>query len=103
MKRIVIIEKDWDNWKFSSNINEVTKAVLNLLLFFYEKILHAQKSTKKHKNHKNVSQKRHKNAIKQTKMKNTLMKQLRRKSNLSAYLRFCVFCACEEKKIENKK
>ena len=32
----------------SSNINEVIRAVLNFLLFFYEKILHAQKSTKKH-------------------------------------------------------
>ena len=34
---------------FSSNINEVIKTVLNFLLFFYEKILHAQKSTKKHR------------------------------------------------------
>ena len=30
----------------SSNINEVIKTVLNFLLFFYEKILHAPKSTK---------------------------------------------------------
>ena len=30
----------------SSNINEVIRTVLNFLLFFYEKILHAQKSTK---------------------------------------------------------
>ena len=52
-KRIVIIEKDcdnWkkdcDNWKFSSNINEVIKAVLNFLIFFYEKISHAQKALK---------------------------------------------------------
>ena len=38
----------------SSNINEVIREVLNFLLFFYEKILHAQKapkSTKKHKKH----------------------------------------------------
>ena len=34
--------------EFSSNINEVIKAVLNFLLFFYEKISHAQKSNKKH-------------------------------------------------------
>ena len=33
----------------SSNMNEVIRAVLNFLLFFYEKISHAQKSTKKHK------------------------------------------------------
>ena len=43
----------------SSNINEVIRAVLNFLFFFYEKILHAQKaqktikSTKKHQKHKN--------------------------------------------------
>ena len=40
---------------FSSNINEVIKTVLNFLLiyFFYEKILHSLKSTKKHqKGHK---------------------------------------------------
>ena len=34
--------------KFSSNINEAIKAVLNFLLFFYEKILHVPESTKKH-------------------------------------------------------
>ena len=38
------VEKDWDNWKFSSNINEVIRAVLNFLFFFYEKILHARKA-----------------------------------------------------------
>ena len=36
---------------FSSNINEVISAVLNPLLFFYEKILHAQ-NHKKHQKHK---------------------------------------------------
>ena len=50
---------------FSSNINEVIRAVLNSLLFFNEKILHAskaQKSTKKyqkhqkHKNTKNITE-----------------------------------------------
>ena len=46
--------------EFSSNINEVIKAVLNFLLFFYEKISHAQKaprstkSTKKHQTPKKV-------------------------------------------------
>ena len=44
-KRIVIIEKDCDNCKFSRSINEVIQAVLNFL-FFYEKISHAQKSQK---------------------------------------------------------
>ena len=36
----------------SSNINEVIKAVLNYLSFFYEKILQAQKTTKSTKKHK---------------------------------------------------
>ena len=48
--KIVIIEKDCDKQKFSGNINEVIKAVLNsyyyYFFFFYEKILHALKSTK---------------------------------------------------------
>ena len=35
----------------NSNINEVIKTVQNFLLFFYEKILHSQKSTKKHQKH----------------------------------------------------
>ena len=43
------VEKDWDNRKFSSNINEVIRAVLNFLLFFYEKILHARKAQKAQK------------------------------------------------------
>ena len=42
-------EKDWDNWKFSSNINEVIRAVLNFFFFFYEKILHARKVQKAQK------------------------------------------------------
>ena len=41
-----MVEKDCDNQKFSSNINEVIRAVLNLLLFFYEKISHAQAAQK---------------------------------------------------------
>ena len=36
----------------SSNINEIIKTVLNLLLFFYEKISHAEKSTKSTKSTK---------------------------------------------------
>ena len=40
----------------SSNINEVIKTVLNFLLFFYEKILHVPKSTKKHQKHKKHNQ-----------------------------------------------
>ena len=62
-------------WFFiSSNINEVINIVLNSLLFFYENILHAQKSTKKHKkaprarktpkSTKNATKQKHKNANK---------------------------------------
>ena len=38
------IEKDCHDWKFSSNIKEVIKAVLKL--FFYKKISHGQKAQK---------------------------------------------------------
>ena len=51
---------------FSSNINEVIRAVLNFLLFFYEEISHAQISTKKHKNAQK-STKMYKKAQKSTK------------------------------------
>ena len=33
-------------YKFSSNINEVIRAVLNFFFFFHDKISQAQKSTK---------------------------------------------------------
>ena len=52
---VVIIEKDCDNEKFSSDINEVIRAVLN---FFFRKIFCMHKKHKKHKN--NTRQKRHK-------------------------------------------
>ena len=55
----------------SSNTDEVIKTVLNFLIFFYEKILHAQKA-QKHKKHK--KDKKHKStkstkSIKSTKRK----------------------------------
>ena len=95
---------------FSSNINEVIRAVLNSF-FFYKKISHApkstksNKSTKKHQRHKKAqkhNQAKTQNPYKRTKIKNALKKHLRGK-NLFAYLLFCVFCAREEKKIENIK
>ena len=52
----------------SSNINEVIRAVLNP--FFYKKILHAPKA----QNHKNSTKQKHKNANKQSKIKNKLKK-----------------------------
>ena len=56
MKKIVIIEKDCDNEKFSSNINKVIRTVLNfsfiyLFYFFYEKILLPQKAQKAQNEH----------------------------------------------------
>ena len=77
----------------SSNINEVIRAVLNPLFFFYKTILHAPKA----QNHKNATKQKHKNANKRTKIKNVL------KKGEKAYLRFCAFCALEEKKIEKRK
>ena len=41
-KQIVIIEKDYNDWKFSSNINEVIRVISGL---FYKKILQVKKST----------------------------------------------------------
>ena len=45
---------------------------------------------KKHKNYKNTIEQKHKNANNRTKIKNALKKHLRGKSNLFAYLHFCV-------------
>ena len=80
--------------KNSSNINEVTRTVLNLF-FLLKKDFVCTKSTKKHQRSIKKHQKAQKcnqtkvqNAKKQTKIKN---------------MRFCVLCAHEEKKIENKK
>ena len=59
----------------SSNINEVIRAVLNFLFFFYEKILHAPKSTKKHQKAQKAqkrNQAKAQNANKRTKIKNAL-------------------------------
>ena len=72
----MIIKKDYDlkihacnKINFSSNINEVIKAVLNFL-FFYEKISHASKAPKTPKISKSTkSTKRHKDT--QTKVRNT--------------------------------
>ena len=53
----------------SSNINEVIKTVLNFLLFFYQKILHAPKSTKKHKKHQKAQNAQKHNQAKAQKRK----------------------------------
>ena len=90
----------------SSNKNEVIRAVLKSLFFEKKKILHAPKAPKASKASKaQKGQKRNQakvqNANKRTKIKNALKKG--EKSHLFAYLRFCVFCARKEKKIENRK
>ena len=87
MKKLYTQNSEQNNWNQvkSSNINEVIQTVLNFLLFFYEKILHAQRSTKnhqKHEQHKNATKQKHKNANKQTKIKNALKKHLRGKNSL---------------------
>ena len=68
--------------------------------------MHAPKAPKASKASKTQkAQKRNQakvqNANKQTKIKNAIKKV--RKSHLFAYLHFCVFCAREEKKIQNRK
>ena len=52
--------------KLSSNINEVIRQVLNFLLFFYKKILHAQKAQ---------------NRLQRTKIRNVYEKHLSSKIN----------------------
>ena len=61
------------------------------------------KSTKKHKKTQKRIQENAQNPNKRTKIEDALKKQLSGKSKLFAYLRFGVFCAPEENKIENKK
>ena len=75
----------------SSNINEVIRAVLNSLFFFYKKILHAPKAPKSTKTQLSKSTK---TQISKQKQKMRLKKIKVNKSHLFAYLRFC---ACEEK------
>ena len=62
IKKIVTIEKYCDNWKrlwlknhvsneinFSSNVNEVIRAISSLFVLFYKTISHAQKAQKAQK------------------------------------------------------
>ena len=44
--------------KFSSNVNEIIRVVLNSLFFFYEKILHAPKAPKAQRRNQAKAQKR---------------------------------------------
>ena len=54
IKKIVIIEKDCDNLKFDSNINEVIRAVLNFLFFSLRKDFAHIKSTKSTESTKSI-------------------------------------------------
>ena len=71
---------------FSSNINEVIRAVLNPLWFFYKNISHATKAQKAEKAPKHQKYKKHKNPTNQkyktlqaNKNKKCTEKHLRRK------------------------
>ena len=102
----------------SSNINEVIRAVLNPLLFFYEKISHSPKAKKaqkalkgqkvqkapkvKHRSTKTQSSKSTK-CYKQTKIKNTLKKHLRGKKLLILLFAFLCFSCARRKKNRKKK
>ena len=63
----------------------------------------AQKAPKSTKKQKSATKQKHKNANKRRKIKNALKNIYGENSNLFDYLRFCIFCACEEKKIEKRK
>ena len=58
---------------------------------------------KKHQKSQKRNQAKVQNANKRTKIKNALKKHPRGKSYLFGNFLFCVFCAREEKRIENKK
>ena len=98
MKKIVIIKKSHacNKNSFDSNINEVIRPVLNLLLFFYEKISHTKKAQKSQEAQKaQKAQKRNQakvqNATSKQKQKMRLKNIKQEKSNLFAYLCFSVF------------
>ena len=89
----------------SSNINEVIRAVLNPLLLFYKKILHAPKAPKtpKAQKNKNGTKQKHKNANKWTKIKNALKKYLRGKRSLICLFAFLSFLSARRKKKRKKR
>ena len=99
----------------SSNINEVIRAVLNPLLFFYEKILHSPKHQKhkkalnastaqkkkkpKHQKHRSTKTQPSKstNRYKQYKIKNALKKHLRGEKLLIRLFAFVLFGRAKKK------
>ena len=86
---------------FSSNVNEVIRAVLNSL-FFFTKIFRTHQKHKKHQKHqKHKKHKKHKNANKPTKIKNALEKHLREEKSLIQLCAFLCFLCARRK--ENRK
>ena len=86
-----------------SNINEIIRAVLNsLFFFFYEKILHIPKAPKAQKAQKR-NQTKAQTATSEQKLKMFLKNIEEGKSHLFAYSRFRAFCALEEKRIEKRR
>ena len=96
----------------SSNINEVIRAVLNPLLFFYEKILHSPKhqkhkkalnastaQKKKHQKHRSTKTQPSKstNRYKRIKIKNALKKHLRGEKLLIRLFAFVLFGRAKKK------
>ena len=99
----------------SSNINEVIRAVLNPLLFFYEKILHSPKHQKhkkalnastaqkkkkpKHQKHRSTKTQPSKstNCYKRIKIKNALKKHLRGEKLLIRLFAFVLFGRAKKK------
>ena len=86
----------------------IIRVVLNSLFFFTKRFRTHQKYQKAPKVPKvQKAQKRNQakveNATSEQKLEMRLKNIWVEKSNSLAYLRFCVFCAREEKKTENKK
>ena len=86
----------------SNNVNEVIRAVLNSLFFllflFYKRILQAPKSPKAP-----TAQRRNQAKAKMLQVnKSRLKTSYGGKSHLFAHLRFCAFCAREEKRTEKR-
>ena len=81
----------------SSNVNEVFRAVLNSLFFFYKKILHAPKAPKAPKSTKTQPSKST-NRYRRTKIKNALKRHLTGKKSLIRLFAF----SCLRKKIETE-
>ena len=80
---------------YSSNVNEVIRAVLNSLFFLF------LKRFRTHQKHKDKTKQKHK-TLKRTKIKNALKTSEGKKNNLFGYLHFCAFCTNKEKIIEKR-